>query len=80
MSNFNKDPRLVNLRKSLMEVYFSAHKPWIQWIINNAQEAVFKMLDDSPWNESNVQTLVWEGKQIVHISYLILHFKIYYYY
>ncbi|GES99501.1 conserved oligomeric Golgi complex subunit 1-like [Rhizophagus clarus] len=54
------DPRLVNLRHLLMEVYFLAHKPWMQWITNNAQEAVFKMLYNSPWNESNIQTLVWE--------------------
>ncbi|CAB4377678.1 unnamed protein product [Rhizophagus irregularis] len=54
------DPRLVNLRQLLMEVYFSAHKPWMQWITNNAQDAVLKMLYNSPWNESNIQTLIWE--------------------
>lgn len=52
-----------------MEVYFSAHKPWMQWITNNAQEAVLKMLYNSPWNESNIQTLIWEGK---HYSLLVV--------
>ena len=64
--NFNIDPRLVNLRQLLMEVYFLAHKSWMQWITNNTREAVSEMLYNSPWNESNVQTLVWEGKKIIH--------------
>ena len=58
----NLDPRLVNLRQLLMEVYFLAHKPWMQWIVDNAQEVVSEMLHKSPWNEANIQTLVWEGK------------------
>jgi len=58
----NLDPRLVNLRQLLMEVYFLAHKPWMQWVTYNAQEVVSEMLYKSPWNKANIQTLVWEGK------------------
>ncbi|CAG8557294.1 7524_t:CDS:10, partial [Funneliformis caledonium] len=52
------DPRLVNLRHLLMDVYFSAHKPWMRWITDNAREVVSEMLIKSPWNEENIQTLV----------------------
>ncbi|CAI2165489.1 7688_t:CDS:10 [Funneliformis geosporum] len=52
------DPRLVNLRQLLMDVYFLAHKSWMQWITNNAKEVVSEMLIKSPWNEENIQTLV----------------------
>jgi hypothetical protein len=64
-----------------MEVYFLAHKPWMQWIINNVQEAVFKMLYNSPWNESNIQTLVWEGKYYLLLLFNCIFeiFNIYYY-
>ncbi|CAG8749565.1 27626_t:CDS:10, partial [Dentiscutata erythropus] len=54
------DSRLVNLRQTLMDVYFPAHQPWIKWITHNVQVTISKMLSNTHWDEANVQTLVWE--------------------
>ncbi|KAF0488714.1 Conserved oligomeric golgi complex subunit 1 [Gigaspora margarita] len=55
------DSRLVNLRQTLMDVYFPAHQPWIKWITHNVQVTISEMLSNNThWDETNVQTLVWE--------------------
>ncbi|CAG8512875.1 3968_t:CDS:10 [Gigaspora rosea] len=56
----NNDSRLVNLRQTLMDVYFPAHQPWIKWITHNVQVTISEMLSNTHWDETNVQTLVWE--------------------
>ncbi|CAG8494239.1 12761_t:CDS:10, partial [Dentiscutata heterogama] len=59
-SSSSLDARLVNLRQTLMDVYFPAHQPWIKWITHNVQDTIYKMLSNTHWDETNVQTLVWE--------------------
>nr|CAG8499016.1 2887_t:CDS:10 [Entrophospora candida] len=56
----NNDQRLMDLRNLLMGVYFLAYKPWILWVLQNSQKKISRMLFETPWNELNVQTLVWE--------------------
>ncbi|CAG8837446.1 28114_t:CDS:1, partial [Racocetra persica] len=43
-----------------MDIYFTAHQPWIKWITCNVQTVISGMLSNTRWDETDVQTLVWE--------------------
>ncbi|CAG8557339.1 8682_t:CDS:10 [Paraglomus brasilianum] len=54
------NPKLLELRESLMEVYISSHDPWIVQIVHAAEKMISDMLQNTMWDVPGVITLVWE--------------------
>ncbi|KAG9298438.1 hypothetical protein G9A89_008702 [Geosiphon pyriformis] len=54
------DQRVIALRRMLIDVYISAHQPWIEWVVVKGEKSFEKIFLNSPWNETKMQTLIWE--------------------
>lgn len=55
------DPRLVQARRTLLDLYIKSHIAWIDVQVERMSSEIYEMLHGLRWDDMVAQLLVWEG-------------------
>ncbi|RUS21705.1 hypothetical protein BC937DRAFT_91791 [Endogone sp. FLAS-F59071] len=55
------DPRLVQARRTLLDLYIKSHIAWIDSQVERMSSDIYEMLHGSRWDDMAAQLIVWEA-------------------